>query len=67
MSDFIDYVEAEIAVKDVTKVNKVIGIGSTLHKLLNDKDKSVLLPCVSYHLPTTGVRLFSPPNISSNA
>ena len=31
-SDFIDYVESEIAVKDVTKVNKVIGIGTPLHK-----------------------------------
>ena len=46
--------------KDVTKVNKVIGIGTTLHKFRNDKGKSVLLPCVSYHLPTTDVRLFSP-------
>ena len=31
-SDFIDYVEADIAVKDVTNINKVIGIGTTLHK-----------------------------------
>ena len=59
-SDFIDYVEAEIAVKDVTKFNKVIGIGTTLHKFRNDKGKSVFLSCVSYHLPTTDVRLFSP-------
>ena len=59
-SDFINYVEAEIAVKDVTKVNKVMGIGTTLHKLRNNKGKSVFLPCVSYHLPTTDVRIFSP-------
>ena len=59
-SDFINYVEAEISVKDVTKVNKVIGIGTTLHKFLNDKGKSVFLLCVLYHLPTTYVRLFSP-------
>ena len=59
-SDFIDYVEADIAVKDVTKVNRVIGIGTTLHKFQNDKGKDVFLPCVSYHLPTTDVRLFSP-------
>ena len=52
--------EAEIAVKDVTKVNKVIGIGTKLHKFRNDRGKSVFLPCVSYHLPTTDVRLFSP-------
>ena len=59
-SDFIDYVEAEIAVKDVTKVNIVIGIGTTLHKFRKDKGNIVFLPCVLYHLPTTDVRLFSP-------
>ena len=59
-SDFIDYVEADIAVKDVTKINHVIGIGTTLHKFKNNKGKDVFLPCVSYHLPTTDVRLFSP-------
>jgi len=32
-SDFIDYVECDMPVRDVTKVNKVIGIGTTLHKL----------------------------------
>ena len=52
--------EAEIAVKDVTKINKVIGIGTTLHKFRNDKRKIVFLQCVSYHLPTIYVRLFSP-------
>ncbi len=28
-SDFIDYVECEIDVCDITKVNKVVGIGTT--------------------------------------
>ena len=46
--------------KDVTTFNKVILIGTTLHKFRNDKGKSVFLPCVLYHLPTTDVRLFSP-------
>ena len=59
-SDFIDYVEANIAVKDVTKINNVVGLGTTLHKLKNDKGKDVFLPCVSYHLPQTDVQLFSP-------
>ena len=58
-SDFIDYVEADKAVKDVTKINNVIGIGTTLHKFKKYKGKEVFLPCVSYHLPTTYVRLFS--------
>ena len=34
-SIIIDYVEADIAVKDVTKINNVIRIGTTLHKFKN--------------------------------
>ncbi len=59
-SDFIDYVECKIDVRDITKVNKVVGIGTTLHKFVDNNDNHVYLPCVSYHLPTTDVRLFSP-------
>ena len=36
-SDFIDYVQCDIPVRDVTKVNKVIGIGTTLHKFTDVK------------------------------
>ena len=50
-SDFIDDVESYISAKDVTKINHVIGIGTTLHKFKNEKGKEVFLPCVSYHLP----------------
>ena len=32
-SDFIDYIEADITVKDVTKTNWVIGIGTTFTNL----------------------------------
>ncbi len=59
-SDFIDYVECDIPVWDVTKVNKVIGIGTTIHKFMDINRNPVFLPCVSYHLPQTDVRLFSP-------
>ncbi len=59
-SNFIDYVECDIDVRDVTKVNKVIGIGTTLHKFVGGTGNDVYLPCVSYHLPSTDVRLFSP-------
>jgi hypothetical protein len=59
-SDFIDYVECDIPVHDVTKVNKVIGIGTTLHNFTNTNENFVYLPCVLYHLPETDVRLFSP-------
>ena len=59
-SDFIDYVKCELPVRDVTKVNTVVGIGMTLHKFTDINGKPVYLPCVSYHLPETDVRLFSP-------
>jgi hypothetical protein len=59
-SDFIDYVECDIPVRDVTKVNKVIGIGTTVHRFTDTNGNPVFLPCVSYHLPQTDVRLFSP-------
>ena len=59
-SDFIDYVDCDIEVLDVTKFNKVIGIGTTLHKFVNAAGNDIYLPCVSYHLPLTDVRLFSP-------
>ncbi len=59
-SNFIDYVECDIDVRDVTKVNKVVGIGTTIHKFVDGCGNDVYLPCVSYHLPETDVRLFSP-------
>ena len=58
-SDFIEYVEADISVKDITKINHMIGIGTTLHKFKNYKGKNFFLLCVSYHIPTTYVRIFS--------
>ena len=59
-SDFIYYVEADIAIKDVTKINHVVVIGTTIHRFKNDKWKDFFLHCVSYYLPTTDVCIFSP-------
>jgi hypothetical protein len=59
-SDFIDYVQCEIPIGDVPKVNKVIGIGMTLQKFTDVKGLPVYLPCISYHTPKTDVYLFSP-------
>ena len=59
-SDFMDYVECNIPVKDVSKTNTVIGIGTTLHKFIDTNGQVVFLPCISYHLPSTDIRLFSP-------
>jgi hypothetical protein len=47
-SDFIDYVKCDIPVRDVTKVNTVTGIGTTLHNLFTDiNGNPIYLPCVS--------------------
>jgi hypothetical protein len=59
-SDFIDYVEVDFEIRDITKANKVAGIGTTLHKFVDDKGGVIYLPMVAYHLPNTDVRLFSP-------
>ncbi len=37
----------------------MIGIGTMLHKFIVD-GKELFLPCLSYHLPTVDVWLFSP-------
>ncbi len=59
-SDFIDYVKCEIPVRDVTKVNTVVRMGTTLHKFTDINGKPVYLSCVLYHLHETDVCLFSP-------
>ena len=59
-SDFIDYVKCEIDVRDISKVNKVVGIGTMLHRFVDTKGNAVNFPCVSYHLPLTDVCLFFP-------
>lgn len=56
----VDYVECDIKVRDISKVNTVIGIGTTLHKFYTTNGEPIWLPCLSYHLPSAEVRLFSP-------
>ena len=46
-AEFFDYMECDIPVKDVTKVKKVIGIGTTIHKFKNSKGDGVCILCVS--------------------
>jgi hypothetical protein len=58
-ADFVDYVECQISVKDISKTNMVIGIGTTLHKFMVNGEP-IWLPCLSYHLPSAQIRLFSP-------
>jgi hypothetical protein len=59
-SDFIDYVECDIPVWDVTKVNKVIRIETKLHKFTGRPGIPVFLLCISYHLQQTDVCHISP-------
>ena len=59
-SDFIDYVKCEIKVGDISKVNTVVGIGTTLHRFISDEGLVLWLPCLLYHLPSAKVGLFSP-------
>jgi len=56
---FIDYVKCEIPVKDVTKANTVVGIGTTLLKFTDINGNPIYFPCVWYHLPETDACLFS--------
>jgi hypothetical protein len=59
-SKCINYMVCTIPVRDVTKVNHVNCIGTTLHRFSDTHGFPVYLPCVSYHLPQTYFRLFSP-------
>ena len=58
--NFIDYVKCDVPVKDVTNINRSIGIGNTPHKLINSNGKDVFIPYVSYHITQNGIILFSP-------
>ena len=42
-SNFIDYMKFNITVKDVTKVNTIIGIRKTIHKFVDTNGKYVFL------------------------
>ena len=60
-ADFIDYLPLEDAtIKDISKVNKVLGIGTVMWKLKSRKGDEVFIPCVAYHMPECDIRLMSP-------
>jgi len=44
----------------MTKVNQVIGTGTTLNKFIDKNGQEVFSRCVSYHLTQTDVRIFPP-------
>ena len=47
--DFIGNLKCNIPVKDLTGINRYIGIGATLYKFINSNVKEIFLPCVSYN------------------
>ncbi len=40
-ADFFDYVEVSIPVRDVTKMNYVVGIGTVIYRFQNDKGDDI--------------------------
>ena len=59
-ADFIDYHECDIPVKDISKVNRVRGIGTVMYKMIATNGDVLFVPGIAYHLPTADIRLFSP-------
>jgi len=60
LNDFIHYVKCDIPVNDISKVNRVIGIGTVMYKFRATTGEDVFLPGVAFHLPTAAIRLLSP-------
>ena len=48
--------KCNITVKDITKYNTVIWIGTTTHKFVDANGKYLFLTCIYYHLQTTDVQ-----------
>ena len=61
-SDLVDYAEADIPVKDVTKGNRVMGIGTTTNKVIDKNGVTCYLTCAYYYLQQKYVWLFYPQN-----
>jgi hypothetical protein len=60
MKDFIHLHPCDIPVKDISKVNWVIGVGTVMRKFWATNGKDIFLPEVSFHLPTADIQLMSP-------
>ena len=56
--NILDYVECEIAVRNIAHENMIVGVCATLHKFQIDGE-DIFLPCLSYHSSSAEVRLFS--------
>ncbi len=59
-SDFFDCVKCSIPVRNISKVDELIGIGTTFHKFVDTKGQFVYLPQVADDFLSSEVHLFSP-------
>ncbi len=59
-TDFIDYEEVDIPVKDIAHTNTVVGMGTVMWKFRDSTGELIYLPLLCYHLPTADIRLLSP-------
>ncbi len=55
LKDFIHYQPCDIPVKDISKFNRVIGVGTVMHKFRATNGEDIFLPGVSFHLPTADI------------
>lgn len=60
LNDFIHYHKCDIPVKDISKVNRVIRIGTVMYKFCAMNGEDIFLPGVAFHLPSAEVHLLSP-------
>ena len=58
--DFIDYEECNLIIKDISKNNTVVGIGTVMWKFTATNGDILYLPGLAYHLPTADICLLSP-------
>jgi hypothetical protein len=60
LKDFIHYYLCVIPVRYISKVDRVIGIVTVMHKFRAKIGEDIFLPGLSFHLPTADIRLMSP-------
>ena len=60
--DFITYRKVNIPLRDVSKINYVIGVGTVAWRFKDKHGNSKIVHCQAYHLPTTEIRLWIPQN-----
>ena len=56
----MDYVECDIDVKDISKLNKVIRFDTTSNKFTTTNGDLLCVPALSCHLPSADIWTFSP-------